>query len=357
MSAEGLPGPQHILVTGGAGYIGSVLVGALLTRGHWVTVVDSLLFGGESLVMWLPSPHFHFVRGDVSRRGPIAEAWEETRRRGAPPVRAVVHLAAIAGHPVAEAAGREAVWRQNVEAVRTVFAEAERLGAKRFVLASTSSVYGRTPKGEEIGEEGPLNPLSLYAESKVEAERALQEDSRGASCATLVFRFATAFGISPRMRFDLLFNQFVEQAYERGELEIYHGDQSRTFVHVRDIAEGVIAGLACPDQKIRGQVLNLGIESGTCTKDQLVDQIVEALPGTRVRRPDRGFGGDERDLRLSFARMREALGFRPRVSLPEGIAELVSLLRAGLLPDPGSGRYRNAAPIAAQTRPRGVNSK
>ncbi len=347
MSEPGSGERGHVLVTGGAGYIGSVLVGALLGRGLWVTVVDSLLFGGEALVGWFGMPRFHFSRGDVSAGGAIVEAWDGAKRRGAPAVSAVIHLAAIAGHPAAEAAGRESVWRQNVEAVRRVFEEAEALGAERFVFASSSSVYGRASQGRPIDEDGPLNPLSLYAESKAEAERALREASPGASCAALVFRFATAFGISRRMRFDLLLNQLVHQAHERGRIEIYHGAQSRTFAHVRDIAEGVIAGLASEAQAVRGRVFNLGIESNTCTKDELAGLIVEALPGTRVERPDGGAGGDERDLRPSFERIRQALGFRLRVTLGEGIAELVSLLRAGLIPDPGSSRYRNTAPIAA----------
>lgn len=345
MTSVGQPRPQHVLITGGAGYIGSVLVGALLSRGAWVTVVDELRFGGESLVGWFPVPRFHFVRGDVSTHGPVAQAWKEAGRRGAPPGGAVVHLAGIASYPAADAAGREAVWRHNVEAVRTVFEEAEGHGAERFVLASSSSVYGLTPQGRQISEEGPLNPLSLYAESKVEAERVLQEASRSASCAWLAFRFATAFGVSPRMRFDLLLNQLVMQAVDRGELEIFHGHRSRTFAHVRDITEGILAGLDCPESAVRGQVFNLGTESNTCSKNHLAELVVEALPGTRVRRLDGGSGGDERDLRLSFAKIREALGFRPRVSIAQGIAELVALLRAGLIADPGASRYRNAGPI------------
>lgn len=347
MSIANRPRPEHVLITGGAGYIGSVLVGELLSRGHWVTVVDALFFGGESLVGWLPSPRFLFVRGDVSRPGVVDQAWQEAARRGAPPVEAVVHLAAVAGYPAAEAAGREIVWRHNVDAVRRVFETTEALGAQRFVLASTSSVYGLTPPGVEVGEEGPLNPLSLYAESKLEAERVLQEECRGASASPIVFRFATAFGISPRMRFDLLLNQLVRQAFDNAELEIFCGEHHRTFVHVGDIAQGIIAGLSSPDPSVRGQVFNLGTEAATCTKNQLVDLILAALPETRVLRLGRGAGGDERDLRVSFTRIREVLGFRPRVGIPEGIAELLGLLRAGLIRDPGSDRYRNAAPLAA----------
>ncbi len=347
MSPLRRPRPEHVLVTGGAGYIGSVLVGALLSRGRWVTVVDALYFGGESLVGWLPVPRFHFVRGDVARLGTVEEAGRQAKERGAPPVEAIVHLAAIAGEPAARAAGRETVWRQNVEAVARVFGAAEALGARQFVLASTSSVYGITPIGVRVAEDGPLNPLSLYAESKLAAERALEVAARESSVSPLVFRFATAFGLSPRMRFDLLLNQLVRQAFEEGHLEIFSGDHFRTFVHVRDLAEGILAGLASPDRRTRGQVFNLGSEAGTCTKDQLAERIREALPETQVRRSDRPAGGDERDLRLSFDKMREVLGFRPKVSLTDGIAELLGLLRSGLIRDTGSDRYRNANPMAA----------
>jgi nucleoside-diphosphate-sugar epimerase len=312
-----------------------------------VSVVDALLFGGESLVGWLPMPRFHFVHGDVTRPGTVEGAGRQAGERGAPPVAAVVHLAAIAGEPAAKAAGRETVCRQNVEAVPLVFGAAEALGAQRFVLASTSSVYGITPSGVKVAEDGPLNPLSLYAESKVAAERSLDTAARGSSVSPLVFRFATAFGISPRMRFDLLLNQLVLQAFEERRLEIFSGGHFRTFVHVRDLADGIIAGLSSPDRLTRGQVFNLGSEAGTCTKDQLADRIREALPETRVRRSERPAGGDERDLQLSFDKMSKALGFRPEVSLAEGIAELLGLLRSGLIRDAGSDRYRNANPVTA----------
>jgi nucleoside-diphosphate-sugar epimerase len=319
----------------------------LLSQGYWVSVVDALFFGGESLVGWLPMPRFHFVRGDVTRPGTVEEAGRQARERGAPPVEAVVHLAAIAGEPAAKVAGRETVWRQNVDAVPLVFGAAEALDAMRFVLASTSSVYGITPSGVQVAEDGPLNPLSLYAESKLAAERALEGAARGSSVSPLVFRFATAFGISPRMRFDLLLNQLVRQAFEERRLEIFSGDHYRTFVHVRDLADGILAGLSSPDRLTRGQVFNLGSEAGTCTKDQLADRIREALPETEVRRSDHPAGGDERDLQLSFDKAWEVLRFRPKVSLAEGIAEIVGLLRSGLIRDTRSDRYRNANPVAA----------
>jgi nucleoside-diphosphate-sugar epimerase len=233
-----------------------------------------------------------------------------------------------------------------------VFEDAERLGVRRFVLASSSSVYGRTPGGAEASEDAPVNPLSLYAESKVEAEAALREASRGASMGCLAFRFATAFGLSPRMRFDLLLNQLVCQAFVRGEVTIFDGGHSRTFLHVRDIAEGVIAGLEADDGLVRGRVFNLGSQTGNCTKNELARSIRNALPQTRIVATVGPMGGDERDLRISSSRAREALGFRPRWTIAEGIDEVLKALRMGLFPDPESDRYRNAAPVMAQAEPR-----
>jgi nucleoside-diphosphate-sugar epimerase len=336
----------HVVVTGGAGYIGSVLVGQLLGRGAWVTVVDALHFGGEALLGWLSSPRFHFEKADLAVPGALA-ACARPKERGAPPVDAVVHLAAISSVPAAEAAGREAVRRSNVDAVRAVFDDAERLGARRFVMASTSSVYGRTPGGVEAVEDTPVNPLSLYAESKAEAEVALREASRGASTGHMIFRFATAFGLSPRMRFDLLPNQLVCQAFVRGEVTIYHGEHSRTFLHVRDIAEGVIAGLQAPNELVRDRVFNLGSESGNCTKNELAEMIRNALPETRILEAGGSMRGNDRDLRISSSRAREVLGFKPGWRIADGIDEMLGALRSGVFTNPESDRYRNVAPVMA----------
>jgi nucleoside-diphosphate-sugar epimerase len=192
-----------------------------------------------------------------------------------------------------------------------------------------------------------VNPLSLYAESKVEAEAALREVSRGASTGYLAFRFATAFGLSPRMRFDLLLNQLVSQAFMHGEVTIYHGEHSRSFLHVRDLAEGVIAALAAPDEAVRGRVFNLGSESGNCTKNELAELIRNALPQTRILESAGPPGGDVRDLRISSSRAREALGFKPRWPIADGIDEILGALRIGVFTNPESDRYRNVAPVMA----------
>lgn len=326
----------HVLITGGAGYIGSLLSGELLRAGYRVTVIDDLLFGGESLMAYLPDPNFHFVKGDV---------WEPRIIRAAvgdaPAPSAIVHLAAIVGFPACQAVGRQVAWRYNVEATQRVFEQAVELGVERFVYASTYSNYGLSPNGAPVTEESPLQPQSLYAETKVAAEAYLL-DQADAPCAPLIFRLATLYGISPRTRFDLIVNQFVLEAYTRRELLIYQRGYSRSFVHVRDAVRGLILGIEAPQAKIRGQVYNLGTDSGNYTKDEIVALILKRIPETVVQYKDLTFGGDMRDIRVSFERIRRELGFEARYSVEDGIREVLHVLRAGLIQNPNHSRYRNA---------------
>jgi len=203
---------RHAVITGGAGYIGSLLTSELL-RANWrVTVLDSLLFGGESLVGFLHHPNFHFVKTDVTEPRAVRDAL----KAGWPKPDSVVHLAAIVGFPACQAVGRQAAWRYNVEATKLVFEQSAALGAERFVFGSTYSNYGMSVDGKPVTEESPLNPQSLYAETKIAAEEFLlaQKDS---VTAPLSFRFATLYGISPRTRFDLIVNQFVLEAFTKRE--------------------------------------------------------------------------------------------------------------------------------------------
>lgn len=328
---------KHVLVTGGAGYIGSLLTGELLRRECRVTVVDKLLFGGDSLMSYLPHPNFRFVKAD---------AWEPRAIRSAvrddwPVPDAIVHLAGIVGFPACQAVGRQVAWRYNVEATQRVFEQALDLGVARFIFASTYSNYGLAADGDPVTEDSPLNPQSLYAETKIASERYLLGQAN-AACAPLIFRFATLYGISPRTRFDLIVNQFVLEAYTKRELLIYQRGYSRSFVHVGDIVNGIILGIEAPEDKIRGQVFNLGTEEGNYSKDEIVKLILKRLPETSVRYKDLTFGGDMRDITVSFEKIRRELGFEARFTVEDGIREVLHALQSGLLRDPNNERYRNA---------------
>ncbi|NIS83332.1 MAG: NAD-dependent epimerase/dehydratase family protein [Anaerolineales bacterium] len=338
---------RHVLITGGAGYIGSMLVGALLRRGEWVTVADNLLFGGGSLLPYLADPAFRFLREDVCRPGLLDRVEQASQSSGAPPLSAIVHLAAIVGFPACQVADRDVVWKTNVDAVQRIFDEANTHGVERFTLASTYSVYGVAEDDKPVTEEAELRPQSLYAETKIAAESSLRQAAHQSDCAPLILRFATLYGVSPRTRFDLLVNQFVLEAFSQGELLIYEGDNSRSFVHIQDVITGLLMGLDAPIEKTRGQVFNLGHPDGNSTKDEIVALVCKALPNTQVRRKNMHLDGDMRDVRVSYEKIEKELGFSAQRDIPDGIDEVLFLLRSGLIADPYHPAYRNAPPIVA----------
>jgi len=207
---------KHVLITGGAGYLGSLLCGHLLRLGYSVTVVDDLLYGGESLLAYFSHPRFHFVRANVCEPRTIRTAIDPNM----PVPEAILHLAGIVGFPACQAVGRHVAWRYNVEAAEQVFDQAVGLGVERFIFASTYSNYATSRKDDPATEGSSLNPQSLYAETMVGVEKFLIAQSES-PCAPLVFRMAHLYGLSPRPRFDLLVNQFVWEAYSKRDLLIY----------------------------------------------------------------------------------------------------------------------------------------
>jgi nucleoside-diphosphate-sugar epimerase len=327
----------HVLVTGGAGYIGSLLTSELLRAGYRVTVVDSLLYGGESLLGFLAHPNFHFERADVTEPGAVRAALP----RDWPKPEAVFHLAAIVGFPACQAVGKQAAWRYNVEAVKHVYDLAVSFGCGRFVFASTYSNYGLALDGMLVTESSQLTPQSLYAETKVAAEEFLL-DQKDALTAALIFRLATLYGISPRTRFDLLVNQFVLDAFSKRELIIYQRGYSRSFVHVRDVVRGLILGMEAPQEQIRDQVYNLGSDDGNYTKDEIVGLVIKRLPDTVVTYKDLTFGGDMRDIKVSFSKIRSSLGFTAAQTVDDGVREVVQVLRRGIIRNPQDEKYTNA---------------
>jgi nucleoside-diphosphate-sugar epimerase len=328
---------RHVLITGGAGYIGSLLTSELLRANYRVTVLDSLLFGGESLVPFLHHPNFNFVKADVTEPRAIKDAIKD----GWPKPEAVIHLAAIVGFPACQAVGRQVAWRYNVDATKMVFRQVADLGVERFVFSSTYSNYGLSPDGKPVTEESPLHPQSLYAETKIAAEEYLLTQKEN-PCAPLIFRFATLYGISPRTRFDLIVNQFVLEAFTKRELIIYQRGYSRSFVHIRDVVRGVMMGLEAERSSVCGEVFNLGTDDGNYSKDDIVRLVLKRMPETVVEYKDLTFGGDMRDITVSFAKIKRVLGFETTLDVDDGIRELLFALKAGIIRNPTEERYRNA---------------
>jgi nucleoside-diphosphate-sugar epimerase len=209
------------------------------------------------------------------------------------------------------------------------------------VFASTYSNYGLSPEGKPVTEESPLNPQSLYAETKVAAEEFLLSQ-KSASCAPLLFRFATLYGISPRTRFDLIVNQFVLEAFTKRQLIIYQRGYSRSFVHIRDVVRGVIMGLEAEQSKIRAEIFNLGTDDGNYSKDDIVRLVLKRMPETVVEYKNLTFGGDMRDITVSFAKIKNRLGFDTTLDVDDGIRELLFALKTGLIRNPSDEKYRNA---------------
>jgi len=321
---------SRILVTGGAGYIGSLLTGVLLDQGNEVTVVDQLLHGGDSLLAYLWNPRFRFLRDDVSQSG----EWENL----AAEADAVVHLAAIVGFPACRDVGEKVSRRFNVEAVQRVFEAAKR--ARRFVYSSTYSVYGVAPNGEMVTEDSPLCPQSLYAETKIGAEQFLRSVSHS-DCAPVILRFATLYGLSPRTRFDLIVNQFVLEAMTQHKLVIFERDFNRSFVHIRDVIDSIVAVLEAPEPKVRGETFNVGSDQGNHSKLDIVHRVQKYVSNVEVEHRDLTFGGDMRDVRVCYAKIERVLGYRAVRTVDEGIVEVRDAIANRVIADPHSPRYRN----------------
>ncbi len=328
---------RHVLISGGAGYIGAYLTGDLLRAGYKVTVIDDLLYGGESLLSYFPHPEFAFVKADVSEPRAV-----KTKLRGDWPVPdTIIHLAAIAGFPACQAVGRQVAWRYNVTSTENVFDQAVEIGSQRFIYISTYSNYGLSPNGEPLTETSPLNPQSLYAETKVTSERFLLGNA-DAPCAPLILRPATLYGLSPRPRFDLIVNQFVYDAYFKRELMIYQRGYSRSFLHIDDAVKGIRLVMDAPVEEVSGEVFNVGTDDGNLTKDEVVNFVLKRLPESEVHYKDITFGGDMRDIKVSFAKFHDKFNFNPKYTVDDGVKEVLHALRNQIIRDPHDWRYRNA---------------
>ena len=291
------------LVTGGAGYVGSVLVRQLLARGHRVHVLDNLMFGGNTLLPLFIDPNFSFAKVDICDRAAV-----EAEMDG---VDAVVHLAALVGYPLCKKMPNRAV-EVNVEGTKNVIAAMP--SDARLVYASTGSNYGEVEG--VCTEDTPLNPLSLYGRVKTEAEELCL--ARGTSIA---LRFATAYGLSPRPRLDLMINDFCWQAIHQKYLVVYEKHFRRTFIHVVDIARAMVHMLERFDS-LEHQVFNVGHESLNFTKEDIVKLIKQRVDFLVYFA---GFGKDEdrRDYEVDYSRVR-ATGFEVSIDIEKGLSELIN---------------------------------
>lgn len=292
-----------VLITGGAGFYGSLVTRRLLRAGHQVTVVDNLMYGPLPMMELFVDPDFSFHKGDILD--------EDLMKRLCEGQDYVVHLAALVGYPLCKKEPERATL-VNVEGTKTVLRCLD--PATKLIYASTGSNYGEV---EGIcTEETPLNPLSLYGETKTEAERLCME--RG-NCVS--YRYATAFGLSPRLRLDLMINDFTYQAIINRYLVVYEKHFRRTFIHIQDMSRCVEFTIDNWDRMV-DNVYNVGDDSMNFTKEDIVLKLQEKLK-FMVHFAPIGSDADKRDYEVSYAKIRE-VGFSTKISMDHGINELIS---------------------------------
>ena len=322
---------MKVLVTGGAGYVGSTLAPMLLADGHHVRVIDRLDHGGDPLLGVWSHPAFEFHAGDVR---------DSTKIRAAVAgVDAVVHLAAVVGDPAC-ARQPDLARAINLEASLALIEASQRAGVERFIFASTCSNYGKMKDANSyVDEDSELSPVSLYAETKVGVESALLKSLGPSGWCPTPLRFATVFGVSPRMRFDLTVNEFTMEMLTRKKLVVFGEQFWRPYIHVRDAARAILLVLKSPSSKVSGRVFNVGTTDQNFQKQQLVDLIRPFVPDATVEYVRRD--EDPRDYRVSFARLQDEFGFKVTRTVAQGIAEVAQLVRDGIIHDFHQPRFRN----------------
>lgn len=309
---------MKVLITGGAGYVGSLLVPELMQRGHEVRVLDNLMYGQVSLLHCFIDGKFEFIRGDIRNK--------EAAKKAVQGVDHIVHLAAIVGEPACRRDERLA-WEVNTQG--TINVEECRSPSQGFIFASTGSNYGAVDG--VCTEETPLNPLSTYGITKTEAEAHVLRSGNA-----VVYRFATGFGLSPRLRMDLMINDFVFQSVKNGSLIVYERDFRRTFIHVRDMVRALVFALENYDSLIGevGDVFNVGNEAMNYTKEQVALKIRDRV-NFWLHFADVGSDPDKRNYEVSYQKIRSK-GFKIEVNLDQGIHELIEGCRMVSLRNPFS---------------------
>lgn len=313
---------RKVLIVGGAGYIGSVLTGHLLDSGYQVRCADLLVYGnGLTVVPYLSRPGYEFVHADLSDEAQFVSLLDG--------ITDVVLLAGLVGDPVTKNFP-EAAARINDGGHETMLKLLNGRGLNRVIFVSTCSNYGLI-EGDQLADENfELKPLSLYAKSKVAVEKALLSQ-KDVDYTPVVLRFATAFGLSPRMRFDLTVSEFTRALALGEDLLVFDAHTWRPYCHVRDFSELIRRAIEAPKARVAFQVFNAGGDANNNTKQMIVDQILEQLPGAKVRYQEHG--ADPRNYRVDFGKVRQVLHFQPRFTVADGVSELIAAIRQGLFRD------------------------
>lgn len=326
---------KSILVTGGAGYIGSVLTKKLADKGYKVRVVDSLIFGKDGIADLVTKNHVELITGDIRN--------DEILKKALTDIDCVIHLAAIVGEPLCNKIP-EAARQINELATTKLVTMSKKEGVNRFIYASTCSNYGSS--SDMVDETSQVNSLSLYSETKVHSE-SLILDSKDSVFEPCILRFATAFGLSPRMRFDLLLQEFIRDAFVNKKIVVFGPDYWRPLVHVIDIANSCILAVESSSSKISGEIYNVGGNDQNYKKIDLAEMVKENISGTEIVVQE--LRKDPRNYRVSFDKIRTKLNFHIEKTVPDGIAEIVNEVQKGRM-DPRETEFSNMSKLTEKVQ-------
>jgi nucleoside-diphosphate-sugar epimerase len=308
-----------VLVTGGAGYVGATFIRDALAKGYRVRCLDLLIYGGKALVGFLCNSNFELIKGDVRIKKDVENALEN--------VDVVVHLAAVVGDFPCQVAPK-AAFQINFVGTQIVAEAAKKRKIRRFIFSSTCSNYGVVDPKIPADENRKLNPVSLYAETKVDCEKfltSLQNDDFHPTS----LRYGTAYGVSFRTRFDLLLNSFIYEALFENELMVFGANTWRPYVHVADMSHILLKVLDADENKVGQQIFNAGATSENYTKAEVVNMIEKALPNIKAHYSDSV--DDIRNYKVDFAKIEQAIRFKPTLVVQRGIQELIFCFRTGIL--------------------------
>ncbi|MAR78141.1 MAG: epimerase [Gammaproteobacteria bacterium] len=321
---------NKILITGGAGYIGSVLVRKLLNRGYFVRVIDSLKWGGESLFDVMTNSNFEIIKGDIRNINDV--------KKSLVGIDSVIHLAAIVGDPACKKFSEEAN-ETNWNASVSLFEESEKCGVKKFIFASTCSNYGKMKDNDGyVNEDSELNPVSLYAELKVKFENFLLNRNKDSNICSTALRFSTVYGFSPRIRFDLTVNEFTRNMVIDNFQEIWGEQFWRPYAHVDDLCRATILVLESEYEKVKSKVFGVGDTSENYQKGMIIREINKLVSG-KIKYVD--LDEDPRDYRVDFSKIKNELGFKISKTVPDGIMEIKKIVESGVILDCYSDKFKN----------------
>jgi len=310
---------KSVLLIGGAGYIGPIIVDELLADGYQVTVFDRLIYNNKfALNSYIGNNKFRFIEGDMGDTNAISKALVGINK--------VVLLAGLVGDPITKKYPEFSSVINDVSVKRCIRVLAKSK-TEHVIFVSTCSNYGLIPDGALADESYPTAPLSLYAKAKVENEQFLLSALGGKEFTPTILRFATAFGVAPRMRFDLTINEFVKEIALSRRLLVFDPDTWRPYCHVRDFAYIIKLVLGAPKELVKNETFNAGSDMNNFTKRQIVELIEKHVPTASIQYKEHG--SDPRNYKVNFSKIRNVLGFKPRYTVEKGILEILSYIQAG----------------------------